>query len=246
VLAHFIEAEGVPTAGISLIRPHTEVIQPPRALWVPFELGRPLGPPNNPVFQKRVLMALLKLFEAPSGPILVDFPDEEPESSEESMVLSCPVIYAGDADEAGAADTLEAAFHREMTAMRPWYDMAVAERKRTTVGISGIGIEDLGVFLCACVQGKEPESPRKDLSLAYAIKFAAEDLKAYYIEAITAQPGQQGASSRKLQDWFWDETRAGELLLELKKVCEASPDKTLNMIGLHFMVPHSVAARKGK
>jgi len=246
VLAHFIEEQGVPTAGISLIRPHTEIIKPPRALWVPFELGRPMGPPNNPGFQKRVLMTLLKLFEAPSGPLLVDFPDDEPESSGESMVLSCPVIYAGDADEAGATDTLEAAFLREMTALRPWYDMAVAERKRTTVGISGIGIDDLGEFLSACVNGKEPESPRKDLSLAYAIKFAAEDLKAYYIEAITAQPGQQGASGRMLQDWFWDETKAGDLLLELKKVCEASPDKTLNMIGLYFMIPHSVADRKGK
>jgi hypothetical protein len=70
-----------------------------------------------------------------------------------------------------------------------------------------------------------------------------EDLKSYYIEGITAQPGQAGISSRLLQDWFWGETVAGKVLLELKKTCEASPDKTMNMIGGHFIVPGDVARR---
>jgi hypothetical protein len=245
VLAHFIEEQGVPTAGISLIRPHTEVIKPPRALWVPFELGRPLGPPNNAAFQKRVLMALLELLEAPAGPLLADFPDDEPESSGEPTVLACPVIYTQSVDENEGTDKLEAAFRREMGAMRPWYDMSLAKRQRTTVGISGIELDVLRDFIYAVAKGKQPENPRKDLSIAYTIKFAAEDLKAYYIEAITAQPGQEGASSQKLQDWFWDETKAGEVLLELKKACEASTDRELNMVGAYFIVPGSVAHRQG-
>jgi hypothetical protein len=246
VLSHFIEEEGVPTAGISLIRPHTEIIKPPRALWVPFELGHPLGPPDNAAFQRRVLMALMKLLEAPAGPLLADFPDDEPESSGEPAILACPVIYSQSPDETAAADKLEAAFRREMMAIRPWYDMAVAKRKRTTVGLSGIELEALGDFIYASAKGREPENPRKDLALAYTVKFAAEDLKAYYIEGITAQPGQEGASGQQLQDWFWDDTRAGEVLLELKQVCEASPDKIMNMVGRHFMVPGKVARRKGK
>jgi hypothetical protein len=245
VLAHFIEEQGVPTAGISLVRPHTEIIKPPRALWVPFELGRPLGPPNNADFQKRVLLALMELLEAPAGPLIVDFPDDEPEFSGEPTVLACPVIYTQMSDETKETDSLGAAFHREMTAMRPWYDMSLAKRQRTTVGISGIGLEELGDFIYAVARSREPENPRKDLPMPYTIKFAAEDLKAYYIEAITSQPGQEGASSQTLQDWFWDETRAGEVLLELKKVCEASQDKTLNMIGSHFLVPGAVVRRKG-
>jgi hypothetical protein len=52
-LAHFIEREGIPTTQISLIRIHTEQIKPPRALSVPFELGRPFGAPNEPAFQRR-------------------------------------------------------------------------------------------------------------------------------------------------------------------------------------------------
>jgi hypothetical protein len=245
VLAHFIEEQGVPTAGISLIRPHTEIIKPPRALWVPFQLGRPLGPPNNPGFQKRVLMALLELLEAPAGPLLADFPDEEPESSDEPTVLACPVIYTQATDETGETDRPAAAFRREMAAIRPWYDMSLAKRRRTTVGISGIGLDALGDFIYAAAKGMEPENPRKDLPLAYTLKFAAEDLKSYYIEAITSQPGQEGASSQTLESWFWDETKAGEVLLELKRVCEASPDKMVNMIGAYFIVPGSVARRKG-
>jgi hypothetical protein len=245
VLAHFLEEEGVPTASISLIRPHTEIIKPPRALWVPFELGRPLGPPDNTAFQKRVLAALLGLLEAPAGPVLEDFPDDEPESSAGPAVLACPVLFTQSPDEIAGTDELETAFRREMTALRPWYDLAVAKRKRTTVGLSGIGIEALGDFIYAFARGREPENPRQDLALAYTVKFAVEDLKAYYIEGITAQPGQEKASGQMLQDWFWDETRAGEVLLAVKQVCEASPDKLMNTIGNHFMVPPKVARRKG-
>ena len=245
VLSHFLEEEGVPTAGISLIRPHTEILKPPRALWVPFDLGRPLGPPDNPAFQRQVLISLIKLFEAPAGPLLVDFPDDEPESSGEPVVLACPVLYAPTEEERSKTESPEAAFSREITSLRPWYDMSVSKRKRTTVGLSGIGLEALGEFIYAFAKDRKPINPRNDIDMAYTVKFAVEDLKAYYIEAIIAQPGQEGASGQKLQDWFWDETKAGEVLLELKKVCQASPDKLMNMIGTQFIVPGNVARRKG-
>ena len=53
-LGHYLEEEGIATVGISLIRPQTENTKPPRALWVPFELGRPFGPPSDPEFQNAV------------------------------------------------------------------------------------------------------------------------------------------------------------------------------------------------
>ena len=58
-LGHYLESEGLATAGLSLVRLHSEKIRPPRALWVPFELGRPLGVPNDAAFQTRVLRALI-------------------------------------------------------------------------------------------------------------------------------------------------------------------------------------------
>ncbi|HVH82241.1 MAG TPA: selenoprotein B, partial [Stellaceae bacterium] len=55
-LGHYLEEEGIATVAIALIRPQAENTRPPRALWVPFELGRPIGPPSDPAFQKRVIM----------------------------------------------------------------------------------------------------------------------------------------------------------------------------------------------
>lgn len=176
--------------------------------------------------------------------MLEDFPEDEPEN-DEITVLSCPVRYDRTTTDDRDTDPRLLSFRREMTAMRPWYDTALNKRQRTTVGVSGISIEKLPDFLYAFVKGEAPENPRRDLSLPYMLKLAAEDLKAYYIEGVTAQPGQARASARVLQDWFWDETTAGKVLLALKKTCESSPDKMLNMIGAHFLVPGDVARRQG-
>jgi hypothetical protein len=243
VLSHFIEEEGVPTACISLIRLHTEIIKPPRALWVPFELGRPLGPPDDAAFQKRVLLALMEMFEAPAGPLLEDYPEDEPETVGAVAALACPVDFVQDAVETGETDQMEAAFRREMMSLRPWYDMGMAKRQRTTVGVSGIDLEALGDFIYAFARGEEPENPRDDIPLAYTLKFAVEDLKAYYIEGVTAQPGQESASSQVLTDWFWEETVAGRVLLAVKKVCETSTDEAMKQMGDHAIAPMDVARR---
>jgi hypothetical protein len=212
---------------------------------VPFQLGHPLGAPDNPDFQRKVLVSVLELLEAPSGPVLQDFPEDEPES-DEIIVLSCPVNYSQTTTEDDTTDPMLSSFRREMTAMRPWYDMALKKRQRTTVGVSGISLEELPDFIYAFAKGVEPPNPRQDISLPYTLKFAAEDLKAYYNEGVTSQPGQSNASSKLLQDWFWDETVAGKVLLAVKKTCESSPDKTMNMMAAHFIVPHDVAQRKGE
>ena len=71
-LGHYLEERGLATAAISLIRPQTENTKPPRALWVPFELGRPFGPPSDPAFQRRVVLAALRLLEREDGPVLIE------------------------------------------------------------------------------------------------------------------------------------------------------------------------------
>ena len=71
-LGHFLESEGLATTQISLIREHTASIRPPRALWVPHMLGRPLGDPGDVKGQKSVLEGALRLLERAEGPVLVD------------------------------------------------------------------------------------------------------------------------------------------------------------------------------
>ena len=65
------------------MREHTEAIHPPRALWVPFILGRPFGVPGDSAFQRRVLVAALRLLEAPAGPVLADYPEDAPPPGDE-------------------------------------------------------------------------------------------------------------------------------------------------------------------
>jgi len=241
VLAHFFEEEGLPTTQISLIRLHTEKTKPPRALWVPFELGRPLGAPNDVAFQRQVLLAALTLLEAPTGPVLEDFLEEAPESGAEVTTLACPVAFAQDEVDPSEDEQLCAALQREMLSLRPWYDMAVEKRGRTTVGASGIAVDELGRFVCSFLGGVEPENPSAEVALGYTLKLAAEDLKAYYFEGITAQPGQESAPIKVLSDWFWEETVAGEVLLAVKEMCGNSENRLLQIVGRALIVPSAVS-----
>jgi hypothetical protein len=75
-LGHYLEEDGIATVAIALIRPQAENTRPPRALWVPFELGRPFGPPGDTAFQKRVLLAALSMLVEGGGPVRIfDFPE---------------------------------------------------------------------------------------------------------------------------------------------------------------------------
>ena len=68
MLARTLEAEGISTTSISLVREHTEKVKPPRALWVPFPFGAALGRAEDPALQHRVLRAALDLLSEPAGP----------------------------------------------------------------------------------------------------------------------------------------------------------------------------------
>ena len=41
-------------------------------------MGRPMGKPNDPKYQKKVIRAAFNLLEAKLGPVLEDFPDVIP------------------------------------------------------------------------------------------------------------------------------------------------------------------------
>ena len=236
-LAHFFEEEGLPTTQISLIREHTETIRPPRALWVPFELGRPLGVPGDAAFQSRVLLATLKLLEVPTGPVIEDYPEEAPVHEEEDAVWACPVDLAQEKTDLGGVEQLREALRIEMMQLRPWYDLAVKEHARTTVGASGLGLETLGDFIGSFLGGELPENPREGIPLGMVLKLAVDDLKAFYTEAATAQPGAQPPGSNVLSGWFWSETVAGKVLLTIKDLCTKNEDKVLQLVGNMLIVP---------
>ena len=68
-----IEYAGITTVSISLLREITEKTRPPRALFVPFPLGYPLGEPNNADLQTRIMQAAFALLSRNDCPVLETF-----------------------------------------------------------------------------------------------------------------------------------------------------------------------------
>ena len=80
------------TTSISLIREQSQAVIPPRALWVPFPLGRPLGAAEDRGFQRKVLRSAFRLLETANFPTIEDFPEEAP-FQKESEAWACPVSF---------------------------------------------------------------------------------------------------------------------------------------------------------
>jgi hypothetical protein len=241
-LSHYLEDEGLPTTHISLIREHTERIKPPRALWVPFELGRPLGVPGDAEWQIRVLRAVLELLEYPNGPVLVDFPDDAPTAPDQPTILACPVNFPAPVTDLTDTEYLYHTLQNEIQELRSWYDLTVAERSRTTVGVSGLSPEAIGTFLGGFLRGEVPPNPRDDMPMPELLKFAIEDLKAYYFEAVSSQPGQRTATSETLATWFWQNTTAGKVLFTLQELWKDHEDGRLKLLSRLAMVPRAHGA----
>ncbi len=238
-LAHYLENNGIPTTQISLIAKHTEIIKPPRALWVPFELGRPLGAPNQPQFQTKVTLAALKLLEAEQGPVLEYFQQEAPHSvqseSDQPITWACPVNFSPGAGGKKVQEELGNALHRELAELRPWYDLGLERHGRTA--LAAFTPEAAASLIADYLVNGSPSAPPKELTPGVALRLAAQDLKAFYFEAASSRPGAGVPNSRVFSSWFWNETAAGKTLQEVKDICVQSADKELRMTAKMFLVP---------
>ena len=232
-LGHYLEEEGIATVAVVLIRPQAENTKPPRALWVPFELGRPFGPPNDPAFQKRVLLAALNMLVEAGGPVrIIDFPDDDPRARADPAwqpPFTPAAVASGSAE--SHASRLEAEILLLQDAHRRWME----QHGRSTVGLSGLAIGDCARYVADWLRGKAPPSPRDGFSAPLILRFAVDDLKAYALEA--ASSGSAKPSSFQLTDWFWDETAIGAALHVLRKLLQAHEDERLRLIISNFVVP---------
>lgn len=237
-LSHYLEEEGLATTQISLIREHTEIMRPPRALWVPFDLGRPFGVPNDAAFQTRVLLNALELLEAAEGPILSDFPEDAPESDSPPIIMACPVYFAGNEEISSSTDRLLNAFRDELSQMTNWYELARQNSGRTTASLSGLTPEEIMGFLADFLRGKRDEWPIPEVTTTDALRMAAEDLKACYFEALTAQPGQTG-DSLSMANWFWGQTVAAQVINAIREVCLGITGNDYQLLGKLLLVPRT-------
>lgn len=238
-LAHFLETEGVATTQISLIREHTATIQPPRALWVPFELGRPLGVPGDAALQRRLLVEALELLEAPAGPLLVDWAEPYAAAGDQDAsapeVWACPITFSRPTGETTEADRLVAACRIEVTELRPWYDKGVEKSGRTAV--VHFAPEAAFELLSRYAAKGEAAGDHFEGPFAVALRLAAQDIKAFYFEAVASRPGGTPPDSAAFNRWIWHETELGRLLKAAKERCLSEKDEALRQTGALLLVP---------
>lgn len=234
-LAKLLELRGIPTTALGLVRLHMEKIRPPRGLWVPFQLGRPLGEPGDKAFQRRVIMQALGLLERTDGPVILeDFPDDPPGWTDlpdwrPPFALPAPAPMNSPAE-------FRSAVEKEIAALAPHWANAQKAFGRTTVGNSRQPPEAWAAFMTAFLDGKFPPGPTPLLEKpALALRFAVDDLKAYYSEC--AMSDGKTPASRQVDQWFWHETAAADLLRALRLTGMESELNALKVVSGRFFVP---------
>ena len=112
------------------------------------------------------------------------------------------------------------------------YNLLFENGKRTTVGLSNSSIEE-------CAEGlvnfhAEPNQIANEVGeVVNNLRWWSSDLKAFYMEAVIAQPGKVSAAD--LESWFWDETVAGFLFREIREQCVSHPSLEVREVGKYMI-----------
>jgi hypothetical protein len=216
-----LEERGFATVALASVRAQAEKTRPPRALWTSSQMGRPLGEPNDPAFQRRVIMAALALLERTDGPvILADF-NEDPPTWTDTPGWVPPAVPSAD-------------FAGELTAILPLWQQAQRRHGRTSVGLGLMAPEAWPAFTSRFLAGELPVNAPFETA-ALSLRFVCDDIKALYGEA--AQAIGAPPSARQIDAWFWRQTAAGRLLLALRETAMASNNNALKTVGGRFFVP---------
>lgn len=171
----------------------------PRALYCDFPLGRPLGRPNDPAFQRGVLDAAFALLDA-TAPTIVTYP--ETILDEVEAPLACPMPPRLDPSLPRAVD--------EARGLRRAFDRAEAGGLRTAVDVDAV--EPALRAFQRVVDGTpwdQAEIPENPL-------VAALNIRSYYEQAAAALSDHVPAA-RAGESWFARETEAGKLMHEAQQ-----------------------------
>lgn len=227
------------TTSISLIREQTERVCPPRALWVPFALGRPLGAADDAGFQRDVMRAAFNLLETATAPVIEDYPIEAPaEAGPEAW--TCPVNYPVD-----DGDTLRDRLQAEVTRLGPWALETRRKRGRTFFGASGASVDQVAEVARALAEVAESgdvlapptEEVAWSFSMPLLLRHLADDLRTFYHEAVAAQPGPGAPNHEALTAWIFGGTALGETLTTIADHLGAVEGKPVAALVRGFLIP---------
>jgi hypothetical protein len=218
-----LEAEGLATVALVSNRVHAERIRPPRALYCDFPLGRPLGVPRDPAFQRRVLDHAFGLLEAPSGPVLEDFPEVIRDAVDEP--IACPLPPRHDPNLAPAVD--------EARGLRPAWERAREANGGSQVGrvVDADRIPDAIQAFVRIADG----TPWPEADIPGDPAAVLMDIRCYYEEVATALCDHVPAA-RAAESWFYRSTATGALMRAVvERLAQAEP----SFPGLFYLAPFS-------
>ncbi len=203
-LAHVFEAAGLSTVVIVPVLNIAERMRPPRALYVDFPLGLPLGKSLDSDFQHRVIDAAFKLLEKSAGPVLEKFPEVIRGETSQQLVCSLPPTY--DPSLHPAVD--------EAQGLRSAYDRALARNRRTSIGEYASADEipnQINKF--ARIAGGEAWN---EVGFADPTYRVAQDIRAYY-EELAGELAEGPATPQSIENWFYEQTATGSLMKAARK-----------------------------
>ena len=222
-LAHVLEAHGIATVSISLVRGISERLRPPRTLFCEFPFGRPLGKPGDAEFQSCVLRSALALTSRTDVPVLENF--EEPVHSDEGGTFTCQIPPSLDESEQEPAV-------REAKAYLNAYRRSAARRGRSLVG-RAIEPDRVPSAVNAFIEYLSDRSLSHFDGLGHPTSLAM-DIRAYYEEA-AMELSEMPLGARATDRWFFSSTDSGRLLVEVRKAMASA--------GVAKEVWHGLAAR---
>jgi len=219
-LAHVFELAGLATIVLTPMRDVAERIKVPRALYTAFPLGLSLGKPGDKEFQHKVLKWSFSLLDEPKGPVVKAFPDQI--NVAEGNQITCPLPPRMNLNLHPAADEAEALYAA--------YTRAYTKKNRTSMGMQ----------ICA---EQVPEALQKFAKIVDGVHWAevgfpndslggsmygtVHDIRSYY-EELACELADGPISPWATEEWFYDQTKAGQLILEARKVMkENGADQSL-------------------
>jgi len=196
----------------------------PRALHTVFPPGLSLGKPRDKAFQVEVLKAAFKLLESPQGPVIEEFPISISASDGEPLTCSLPPQMNPRLHPAvDEAEALKSAYYR-----------AYKRNKRTSVGMQ-ISVEEIPQALekFAKIAGGElwTEVGFPNDSIAEVMYGTVHDIRSYY-EELACELADGPIGPWKTEQWFYDNTKAGQTILQARRAMRDSEADSSLWFGL--------------
>jgi len=122
--------------------------------------------------------------------------------------------------------------------MQTWYDLATEQSARTGSGLSALTVQQIVDLFADFISGKIDSAGDDGGKLSDLLRFAAEDLKAFYFKAVSAQPGQS-TDGTVLANWFWSSTYGAACINEVRKVCLTKKSRDMQLAGNLLLIPRN-------